>query len=551
MMKQNLIKEKLIESKEILFSDPRKSYEIAMEALSLADGENMIAEQATAMRRMGSACRIMSNYRKGLDHALNAYELYEKIGDTDGMIDVLNLAGIMYFYFGDYSSALSYFVKGKAIVTEETTKDKAFVVQANIGEVHRVAGRFEEALDSYEKAMAIADAHGLEHRRPYLLMNISDIYMDQSRYDKAYDYIVEGYKDAHLIKDTINRGEIEYKYGRLLMYQYQLDAAERHFKNAMTMLSHISNKYYLVELLIYLSELDELRGESPLAYLYEALETATFNGLNFKVGRIYSLLSEYFERAGDFESALAYYKKYHITIREIDADNLSHRLELMLVENDHSKEKQESVRLKELSEKLKREIYNSDQEMKRIKEQNALLKEENVIDTLTKTYNRRGLYQMFDQRFEAKESEFSALYVVDIDHFKHYNDAWGHMQGDLCLKMVAEAMGSIDKEDFFVGRFGGEEFIGYVTVESREEAVRIGELIRTRVHNLKLPYSEDESEHYLTVSVGCVYGSLTKEDINQWLKQADNKLYEAKASGRNRLIVSDQVRIVNKDINMK
>ncbi len=164
------------------------------------------------------------------------------------------------------------------------------------------------------------------------------------------------------------------------------------------------------------------------------------------------------------------------------------------------------------------------------------------IDGLTGIPNRRS----FDQHIRAEwqrairgQTELSLL-LVDIDHFKQYNDTYGHQAGDACLTMVAKALSSsVHRPGDQVARYGGEEFVCVLPSTNLEGANQIGETLREVVNFLKIPHKSSSVCPHVTISVG---GAMIKpeqsSEIGNLISAADGNLYKAKQQGRDRVIVS-------------
>lgn len=161
-------------------------------------------------------------------------------------------------------------------------------------------------------------------------------------------------------------------------------------------------------------------------------------------------------------------------------------------------------------------------------------------DSLTKTYNRQLFEELFVNMFNRarRAGEPLAVYMIDIDHFKKYNDNYGHIAGDRALKQVAEVIrGSARRASDLVFRYGGEEFCVVSSGVNSHDALFIAESIVDGVRRLNTPHVSGENGK-LTVSIGLTYGhSLEDLDTEALLRRADRALYAAKTSGRNRIDV--------------
>ena len=168
---------------------------------------------------------------------------------------------------------------------------------------------------------------------------------------------------------------------------------------------------------------------------------------------------------------------------------------------------------------------------------NERLTELSYLDPLTGLANRRRLTEALAlalQRAAATHRPL-ALIVIDVDHFKRYNDRHGHLVGDTALRAVAQALADAAREQDVVARFGGEEFACLMPDAGREIAARVAERMRALVEALP-PRAIGNDEDSLTISagfVGCVPAA--GDTANDLLQRADAALYTAKRDGRNRV----------------
>ena len=165
------------------------------------------------------------------------------------------------------------------------------------------------------------------------------------------------------------------------------------------------------------------------------------------------------------------------------------------------------------------------------------LTEQANTDQLTKIANRRGFerkYELLEQDFAENGKEFSLL-LIDIDHFKKFNDTHGHTIGDKVLSYVASTLNScLDMEDF-VARFGGEEFVIALKNANQEKALKTADKLRVTVSNKKLRSNQAKGcLGNVTISIG-VATIKSGEDLDSLLDRADKAMYQAKDNGRNQI----------------
>lgn len=161
-------------------------------------------------------------------------------------------------------------------------------------------------------------------------------------------------------------------------------------------------------------------------------------------------------------------------------------------------------------------------------------------DALTGLANHRAMQEFIHQRLNEAErtGQTLGLIMLDVDHFRSFNEEEGHDAGDEVLKQVAEALKACVRPYDMAARYGGEEFTVIMPGSSQESTMSVAERIRQRVE--AAPYiTRSGREVHVTVSLGCAVYPHTGQDASSLLKAADVALYEAKRGGRNRAVFSE------------
>ena len=179
----------------------------------------------------------------------------------------------------------------------------------------------------------------------------------------------------------------------------------------------------------------------------------------------------------------------------------------------------------------------------RLKRKSDLLEELARIDGLTDVANRRGFDEALLREWNRckRRNAPLALLMLDIDHFKMFNDTWGHAQGDLCLIRVAQCIASnLKRPGDLVARYGGEEFAVLLPETPLVAAVEIAESMRAAVQALTIPNAGAGGPVTIdggpvTISLGASAMWPAGDDNTELVRQADTALYQAKAQGRNRV----------------
>lgn len=175
-----------------------------------------------------------------------------------------------------------------------------------------------------------------------------------------------------------------------------------------------------------------------------------------------------------------------------------------------------------------------------LKKARDLLEQQAFIDGLTRIPNRRRFDEVLEREWTKAhryQTELS-LILMDIDHFKQFNDNYGHQNGDICLQKVALAISTaVNRGTDFHARYGGEEFAVILPDTDEAGALTVAEAIRKELSSQAIPHEHSDTSTYVTFSQGIATTvPIEHQDPSELLKAADKALYEAKENGR------DQVR---------
>ena len=237
-----------------------------------------------------------------------------------------------------------------------------------------------------------------------------------------------------------------------------------------------------------------------------------------------------------------------------DFSNYEHLLENKLVELHQSPDShafkviaasllQATQETLENSNRLKDHLELSNQEIRKLQIELDEIREEAFTDGLTGLYNRKALTNKLDHLIEADASDPPplSLLMLDIDHFKRFNDTYGHLIGDEVIRRVAATLKLHADADMVVARYGGEEFTLVLPNTTLEQAMAFANSIHAAVAKLVLVKRKTQERlPGITVSVGAASWR-DGEQRDDLLERADQALYLAKCNGRNQVIGEDQL----------
>ncbi|MDA7747252.1 GGDEF domain-containing protein [Psychromonas sp.] len=174
---------------------------------------------------------------------------------------------------------------------------------------------------------------------------------------------------------------------------------------------------------------------------------------------------------------------------------------------------------------------------KKLSAANNNLEKLNEIDYLTDIYNRRTYESRFSELIALRQrTAFSlAVFIIDIDYFKDYNDGYGHIEGDKIIQLQANNLADVFRRNSdIIARYGGEEFVVVTTQVDQAQCITLANKIIEQWTSANITHNKGSAGTYVTCSIGFYLAGIDQEITkNQIVKYADDALYQAKRSGRN------------------
>ncbi|MEL6821789.1 MAG: diguanylate cyclase [Calditrichota bacterium] len=204
-----------------------------------------------------------------------------------------------------------------------------------------------------------------------------------------------------------------------------------------------------------------------------------------------------------------------------------------------------ALRLKAETDKRKKRENELLKVTTSLEQANRQLHKLSATDGLTDVHNRRKFDEYLDREWKraTRDTSTLTLVLIDIDHFKLFNDTYGHPAGDICLKSVAGALSScLNRPGDFLARYGGEEFAVILPQTDIEGAMHVAEALRLAVKNLQIPHESSPTSDHITVSVGFTENQpRSNNKLSDFIAIADHALYEAKSAGRDRTMFCQKI----------
>lgn len=237
------------------------------------------------------------------------------------------------------------------------------------------------------------------------------------------------------------------------------------------------------------------------------------------------------EGFGDYEKLL-----------ENQIDQLNQQPELSRFQMITANLLQATQQTQRVSNKLKEQLEESNQQITKLQTELEEARIDATIDPLTGLYNRKVLTQKLDHLIDQENGATPlSVLMLDIDHFKRFNDTYGHLIGDEVIRKVAITLKQSANSSSIAARYGGEEFILVMPNSDIEEALELANHIKQAVSNIALiKRKSQEKLPGITISIGAasIKQGEARDDL---LERADQALYAAKKNGRNRVVSEKQL----------
>lgn len=482
--------------------------------------------------RVGNARQIVNNAMQGI-----AY-----IRQSSGMERLLpkcyNMAGIGYSSAGEYNVCQQYYLEALKYARNLGDVRTELSVQNNIGALFLQLGDYREAskyinsvFEKSTKRMYDSNFNELtakekaDRRDMYLVafMNFADMFYHEEDYDaalRALDKIEETLDGS---EDFIYVNNIFTIRAKAFLGLDDIESARYALEGLFTRVTKGEDFSEMTELFEDFLELTEIllqKGEAELAW--EVLEIMrrvceVVENVSRWVS-YFGQLAQYYAAYGSQEEYLHACAQYHNY--GMENGNEMKRSILLSVKNQMEIEK--ALELRKIQDERAEEM--------------RLLSE---TDELTGLLNRRSFNRLSQTYFTSAGNDLKhfGLVMLDIDYFKQYNDHYGHVAGDNCLKFISKVLKDNEREGFLASRYGGDEFIIIVRDRTDDEIRTYMQDILEGVDAAHIEHVMSAIDDHVTVTLGGINGIPSKKHTLMDIVQlADEALYEAKAQGKNRAV---------------
>ena len=496
-----------------------------------------------ALNTLGIIYGDSGDFLGALKVFLEAQKLCAELHDARGEAGTLNNIGIIYAFIGDYASALDYHLRSLRLFRELNNRRGEVEALHNVGMIYYERKRYSEALEYFLQSLTISEIAEEVYTQAFSLFNIGRAYLKLNDYKQAYTYGEKSLSLMNAMGDRLGISNVLTHLGLLHLKTDRFREAEVALEQSLAIKKEVGDLKGQAETQVFLSQLlcREERYDESISILSEALANAQQVGSQADIYKTHEALAEVYWRKEAFREAFNHLQRYIEAKDKVFNESSDLRLQGLRVqfEIEQAEKETEIYRLRNvelaqaneglrvLTESLQRANHQKSQLLKQLEQQAR-------EDALTGLYNRRYFDAQLAQEFaRTRRSGYSlSVMICDLDDFKKINDRFSHRTGDEVLRVMARLLRDNIREMDTVARYGGEEFVGYFPETSASEAKIICERIWQAV--IDYPWQSVHPDLRVTASIG-LSDDIRVLDYEKMLSLADDKMYEAKRSGKNQV----------------
>lgn len=516
---------------------PREALPLLDEAHKELAGTEHKKPLSRVVLNYGVAYSLLGENDKSLSSYLEALNLVEQLDDPQGQAKIMNNIAVIYFNLEQFGLSRDYFERVVKLTESFQEKDIKLLstAYANLGVVSHLLDDFEKSEVAFLMAVETARDGDNDYLEARALLHLGELYDKQKRYDKAKATLQRAMELAQTVDKKPLLIKANLGLGRLYSLLGIMDEAESYLKKGLAMAQESKMREETATALFSMSEHYYRSEQHQLAYDLLKDYTKAKN-------------QEYKEnldsKVAEFQTLFELGQKE----REIDALKSRQALQELAQRKDaeikgwlYACLAMLGVSIAIVLNRYRMSVKSS----KIISEKNQALIEAQekleklaLTDPLTKAKNRRAISKDMDAAMAGYQAESAgfAIILMDIDHFKQFNDTYGHDCGDFVLVEIASLIENNIRKSDELARWGGEEFIILLPELTLEQGVEFADRLRQVIAQSEFEFTGADGVNIplkVTMTMGVAHFNGNDPNMNALIKLADERLYHGKERGRN------------------
>ncbi len=508
--------------------DEAEQLALQVRALLNANEKQLLAKLSNLLGVIGGERGQLTT---ALEHFLEAYRLFEACADNYGAADSLGNAALIYTYLGDYNHALELHLKALALHEAIPNPDGISRTLSGLGLAYIEMRQPQEGLKHLLRSLDLEATKAAPQSNALIHMNVGRAYAMLDDLEKALAFTCISVEQLEHCGDRSGLAYALDTLGSIYQMRAEVAQSQRYFERALGIKADLGDR--LGQAITRWQQscllIQEKQFHQAVEILQKALEDAEDAGGKSEIYKIHLALADALEGIGNYSEALKHHRAFAIVKDDVFNEVSNRTLQSLRVTFDvqQAEKEREIFRLKNvelaLANKQKEEFL-------------IQLERQAHEDALTGLFNRRyfdiRLAEIFDQA--QRENSNLSLLICDIDHFKQINDGFSHQIGDQVLTTIGKLFKQGFRQGDIVARYGGEEFVMLIPDLSLNHSLALCERLRQSIE--AYPWHSIADGLKVTISGG-LNNDLNVVSGEKMLIQADSLLYQAKRSGRNRILV--------------
>ncbi|QYF91825.1 GGDEF domain-containing protein [Massilia sp. PAMC28688] len=510
------------------------SHKLAWEAERIANLTDDMQLRVLATITSGESYAEEGNFPAALNKIQTAVRMARAEGKPAMLATTLDVLANLYAQMKEFDKGFEALDEAVAITQTLNSPGRMSVLKSTEYALAIQTNQPQRGLRALLEGLEYEKKIGADSMMATSYVNLADSYLKQHDYPRALAYSNEALAVALRLKDDATEATARINIGQAMLGMGKLAEGKRHFEAGLAWYEKSGDKPELQEVLIEYGDVLERAGDMAGAVKAYHRERAISN--------------ELFEKRRQ-KATLELQEKYEAEKKQRQIELLSRENQLKTTEIDNRRLQQRVWWLLAIVMALTASIVGILYRKVRhanaqLKVKNLELKQQSSRDPLTALYNRRHFQEFMRTHNQVEkrgagtsgEEIVGALFLLDVDHFKHVNDTYGHAAGDAVLRMIADNLREILRETDMIVRWGGEEFLAFLPAIPRSGVDEIARRLLTGISSTVIEYQNIKIS--VDVSIGFAPFPLvpgtTALSWERAVNLVDMALYLAKAHGRNR-----------------
>ena len=512
----------------------------------LREAENLIEDELTKEKAglfslLCVAFSDMGDFENSLTYALKSLNLSKLQDDkAQELLSYVNLAGI-YSRFKRPAKSIEMYEKARLIAEDLKDTRKLVYIKLQLAGSYQLIGESDKSENLFLQTLEIAKAREFNQLKFLAFSELGNFYLNQGKFDLAvtqFEQALDTPKPSGgdlRLDEALLLNRLATAYLKLQKYQKALHSTKIAEKNSQASGITVS----LVDTMLLRSQAYEGLKDSPNALKYYKEHMGLYKS---------HTKSQHSEKLAELET------KFEVKNKQQQIDDLRREKKIESLAKSRSRIFAFSAILISLilaafSIYIVRRMHERESliaivqsKNKELKAAYQLMEQLALTDPLTKLKNRRAINEELDKaiKIASRSKQPLSLILSDIDHFKAFNDNYGHDCGDFVLKSIAEKLQMLIRKQDSIGRWGGEEFIVILPNTDAQGAVNLAETLKDNLESSKFKYQVDNFDQDLSITMTFGVSEFNPEidNLSSLISQADKMLYAGKSKGRNRVVSS-------------